>query len=500
MTRHKYKVTDTNIFLLDAKEALYSFKPKKPDTINTLMIPFVVLEEINKYKTEQFTTRGYNARVFGNELKKVIQEKKRSINQPLQLGENYFVQIMTEYNTSTVENLSVKVDLSSNDNLILAMALDLAKQEGKENVELVTNDVNLFLKGSALDLIVNDWKAARSIDDYADIYKGWRELAVDESVVNTLLPGKTVLDINQLDIDITNVMPNEYFALKASEDYEIPSFKDGAPNSNQFVLARYVQNVKGFDNGALIKIPFRAGNSSGILGIKSRNFEQSFALDALLNDNIDMVNLIGPAGTGKTLLSIASGLYQLKTNNDSKGNNHYNSVTISRPIVPMGNQLGFLPGKIIDKMGPWLDAIFDNIKPEMRDQVINKLTKSSSLKAELKKMNATELKEHLMNADYMEIQSLEHIRGRSMDEKFIMIDESQNIDPLETKTIVTRAGNGTKIVMTGDPQQIDKPGLNELTNGLCYSSERMNDSALTATVFMSKGERSELATLAAERL
>jgi PhoH-like ATPase len=226
---------------------------------------------------------------------------------------------------------------------------------------------------------------------------------------------------------------------------------------------------------ALIKTP-----KEGIWGILPRNREQQFAFDLLLNDDVQLVSLVGIAGTGKTLLAIAAGL--LKTADESA----YNRLLVSRPVFPMGRDIGFLPGDIEDKLSPWMQPIFDNVE----------LLLSSYDEVGKRKRGYREL----IDLGLMEIEPLTYIRGRSIPKQYMIVDEAQNLTPHEIKTIITRAGEGTKIVLTGDPYQIDNPYVDSASNGLSYSVERLKGQDIAGHTTLTKGERSPLAELAANLL
>lgn len=224
--------------------------------------------------------------------------------------------------------------------------------------------------------------------------------------------------------------------------------------------------------------PKRLGKDKGVWNIKHKNAEQRCAIDALLDDNIKLVTISGRAGTGKTLLAIAAGLEKSITENV------YQKLLVSRPVIPMGNEIGFLPGDINEKLGPWMQPIFDNI-----DFLFN-----------TKDKNAVDKWEELEKEGLLKIEALTYIRGRSIPNQYIVIDEAQNLTKHEVKTIISRAGENTKIILTGDPDQIDNPKLDSVNNGLSYIIEKFKDQEIAAHVHLSKCERSELANIAAEIL
>ncbi|HYS42932.1 MAG TPA: PhoH family protein, partial [Geobacteraceae bacterium] len=235
-----------------------------------------------------------------------------------------------------------------------------------------------------------------------------------------------------------------------------------------------------FDAAQKKLVPIKKIAKDGIWSIHPRNREQAFALDLLLDDSIKLVTLVGKAGTGKTLLAIAAGLHK------TAEENVYNRLLVSRPVFPMGKDLGFLPGDIEEKLAPWMQPIFDNVELLLSGH-------------EMEKRHTKGYKE-LMAMGIMEIEPLTYIRGRSIPNQYMIVDEAQNLTPHEIKTIVTRAGEGTKIVLTGDPYQIDNPYVDSSSNGLTYLVEKFKGETISGHVTMMKGERSDLAELAANLL
>ena len=244
-------------------------------------------------------------------------------------------------------------------------------------------------------------------------------------------------------------------------------------NPSHTALGRYIAAKQKIV--PLIKVP-----KEGVWGIHPRNREQQFAFDLLLNDDVQLVSLVGKAGTGKTLLAIAAGLLK------SADEGTYNRLLISRPVFPMGRDLGFLPGDIEEKLAPWMQPIFDNVE----------LLLSSHDEGGKRKRGYREL----LDLGLMEIEPLTYIRGRSIPKQYLIVDEAQNLTPHEIKTIISRAGEGTKVVLTGDPYQIDNPYVDSASNGLSFSVERLKGQELVGHVTLTKGERSALAEVAANLL
>lgn len=358
------------------------------------------------------------------------------------------VSVTKEYKGASSSGL--RLDL--NDNLILASALQL-KEDG-ENVTLITKDINLRLKSDAINIHAEDYETTDVTID--ELYSGQRTVPFDLEKVESfekerflkLEPG-----------EINGIYPNEYLIL--------------VDKNNPFkkVLGRYHARKGGIV--PLIK------PKEGVWGIHPKNIEQQFALDALLNNEINLVSLVGKAGTGKTLLAIAAGLECAITKQN------YSRVLVSRPIVPMGRDLGFLPGDINEKLGPWMQPIFDNIDFLFGNQ---------------RARNEMTTWDELINQGLLHVEPLTYIRGRSLPQQFMIVDESQNLTPHEIKTIITRAGEGTKIVLTGDSEQIDNPYLDSLNNGLVYTIDKLKGEEIVAHVKLQVGERSPLSEIASKLL
>jgi PhoH-like ATPase len=258
--------------------------------------------------------------------------------------------------------------------------------------------------------------------------------------------------------------------------------QDGRLYPNLCVMLRSAEDEKRTGLGRCVgdgKIRRVAVPTEGIMGVRPRNREQTFALDLLLDDSVRLVTLVGAAGTGKTLLALAAGLKRCVQHGA------YTRLLVSRPIIPLGRDLGFLPGDVDEKLGPWMKPIFDNLE--------------FLLMSGGKRRGLPELDE-MMTSGIIEVEPLTYIRGRSLPQQYVIVDEAQNLTPHEVKTIVTRCGEGTKIVLTGDPFQIDNPYVDAATNGLTYAANRMHAESLVGHIVLTKGERSALANLAASKL
>lgn len=438
---NKTFVLDTNVLLLDPM-AINKFGAD-----NKVYIPLTVIEELDRFKKDQ-NENGRNARYFSRLIDGF--REKGSLFKGLKLdnGGTLQISITSEYKGS--QGSGLKLDL--NDNLILGSALTL--KEAGENVTLITKDINLRLKSDAVNIHAEDYETTGVTED--ELYSGQRVVQFDLAKIEEfekerflkLEPG-----------DIQNIYPNEYLVL--------------ADKNNPFKKSLGRFHAKKGGIVPLIK------PKEGVWGIHPKNIEQQFAMDALLNNEINLVSLVGKAGTGKTLLAIAAGLECAITKQN------YSRVLVSRPIVPMGRDLGFLPGDISEKLGPWMQPIFDNIDFLFGNQ---------------RARNEMTTWDELINQGLLHVEPLTYIRGRSLPQQYMIVDESQNLTPHEIKTIITRAGEGTKIVLTGDSEQIDNPYLDSLNNGLVYTIDKLKGEEIVAHVKLSVGERSPLSEIASKLL
>ncbi len=438
---NKTFILDTNVLLLDPL-AINKFGSN-----NKVFIPLTVIEELDKFKKDQ-NENGRNARYFSRLIDGFRSEGSLFKGINLENGGSLQVSVTKGYKGTAPTEL--RLDL--NDNLILAAAMNL--KDAGENVTLITKDINLRLKSDAVNIHAEDYETTDvSIEE---LYSGQRVVPFELEKIEEfekerflkLEPG-----------DVSNIYPNEYLVL--------------VDKNNPFkkVLGRYHSRKGGIV--PLIK------PKEGVWGIHPKNIEQQFAFDALLNNEINLVSLVGKAGTGKTLLAIAAGLECAITKQN------YSRVLVSRPIVPMGRDLGFLPGDISEKLGPWMQPIFDNIDFLFGNQ---------------RARNEMTTWDELINQGLLHVEPLTYIRGRSLPQQFMIVDESQNLTPHEIKTIITRAGEGTKIVLTGDSEQIDNPYLDSLNNGLVYTIDKLKGEDIVAHVKLSVGERSPLSEIASKLL
>ncbi|MEA3361858.1 MAG: PhoH family protein [Thermodesulfobacteriota bacterium] len=437
----KNYILDTNVVLHDP-QALFKFSD------NTVILPLTVIEEIDRFKKDQSET-GRNARQISRMIDEFRSQAKLVEGVPLENGGILKVAI---YKEEFIHKLPPELRNDQGDNRILAVAWDLQENLPKGTVFFVTKDINLRIKADTIGMYAVDYQSDKV--PIEELYTGTSEL---------LLPKDQV---DQFYAEGALAIEGDYFANQGLTLID-------ETNPSHTALGRY--NATKQEVVALIKVP-----KEGIWGIHPRNREQQFAFDLLLNDDIQLVSLVGKAGTGKTLLAIAAGL--VKTADESA----YNRLLVSRPVYPMGRDLGFLPGDIEDKLAPWMQPIFDNVE----------LLLSSYDEGGNRKRGYQEL----IDLGLMEIEPLTYIRGRSIPKQYMIVDEAQNLTPHEIKTIITRAGEGTKIILTGDPYQIDNPYVDSASNGLSFSVERLKGQEITGHTTLTKGERSLLAELAANLL
>lgn len=432
-------ILDTNVLLFDPA-AINKFGNNK------VFIPIVVIEELDRFKKDQ-SENGRNARYFARLVDEL--RENGSLVKGVKLANGGILQISILREPATKH---AGIDLSINDNLILANALYL-KEQG-EDVHLITKDINLRLKGDALGVTAEDYETSEITLD--ELYSGQRNFEVSAERLGEFESNRF---LSLSDEERKSFYPNEYLIIHEHNN----------PQRRQ--LGRYYAKKGGIV--PLIK------PREGVWGIHPKNVEQQFALDALLNHEINLVSLVGKAGTGKTLLAIAAGL------ESAISDQQYSRVLVSRPIIPMGRDLGFLPGDVNEKLGPWMQPIFDNIDFLFGNQRAN---------------NQTTTWDELINQGLLHVEPLTYIRGRSLPNQYMIVDEAQNLTPHEIKTIITRAGDGTKIVLTGDSEQIDNPYLDSINNGLVYSIDRLKNVDIVAHTKLIQGERSPLSEIASELL
>ena len=438
--RKKIFILDTNVILHDSS-CLYQFGQ------HDVAIPITVLEELDKFKKGNDSIN-YHAREFVRKIDDLSGEKL--FKEGVQIGEglgNLRVRLHKTFHA----DLKLNFDQNKPDHQILNTSYHVAKNNKASDVILVTKDVNLRMKAKSIGLLSEDYFSDH-VKDVSDLYQGRRTEATDDETVNRLYEAPFEVEVNESSFELEPT-PNEYIILKGENKSALSVY-----DSNENVLKR------------VDKFP--------VYGITPRNSEQTFALDALTNLDIPLVTVSGKAGTGKTLLALAASLEKKK---------YYRQIFLSRPVVPLSNKdIGYLPGDIKSKLDPYMQPLFDNLG------VIQNQFKQTDSKH-------TRIKE-LLEEEKLVISPLSYIRGRSLVKIFFIVDEAQNLTPHEVKTIITRAGEGTKVVFTGDIYQIDHPYLDTQSNGLSFLIEKMQGQQLYAHVNLEKGERSELAELASNIL
>lgn len=446
-TTKKIFVLDTNVLLHDP-QSIFKFQE------NDLIIPLVVIEEMDDQKRRQDEV-GRNARRVA-----------RTFDNMRSMGKLHEGVSTPGGGTITVELGDLSEDLPEDllygkaDNRILGVALAYKNKYANRPVVLVTKDTYLRVKADAIGVIAEDYKTDNI--NVEELYTGEASLSV------------TVDEIN--DFFQRGFLPWSGDKLNDNQFVTLTS-NDGGTNS---ALGRYNAT-----RGQVVPLLF--GNKE-VWGIKGRNKEQRFALELLLDDSIRLVTLVGMAGTGKTLLAVAAGMQKVLDDNA------YKKLLITRPIVPLGNDIGFLPGDKEEKLRPWMSPIFDNIEFIMHGAKEGKKEKDEFNRPS----NIEKTIAYLKDKGQLEMEAITYIRGRSIPNQYMIVDEAQNLTPHEVKTVLTRAGEGTKIILTGDPYQVDHPYLDSNSNGLTYVAEKFKDHALAGHITFTKGERSELAELAAE--
>lgn len=431
----KIYVLDTNVLLFNP-EAIFAFEE------NEVVIPLAVIEEIDRQKKRQDEI-GRNARVFSKLIDRLRSEGCLAKGILLPQGGNLRIEI----NHQSMGGLPPGLDLEKFDNRILAVAHYFLKNR-TEAVILVTKDLNLRIKADVLGIRSEDFY--RDSIKIQEFYNGVQELKLSsEEITQFFRQGKLSVKPG------LKAYPNQFFILK-NED-----------NPSQSALSRFSRHYFW---------PLTHGESTN-WGIRALNKEQKFALELLSDDQIKVVTLTGNAGTGKTLLALAVGLEKVVEKN------LYSRLLVTRPVIPMGNDLGYLPGTKEEKLRPWMQPIFDNL--------------------EFLSTNAPEPLEIINDLKYrgvIELEALTYIRGRSIPKQFIICDEAQNLSPHMIKTLITRVGKGTKIVFTGDLEQIDHPYLDASSNGLTYLVERLKEEDIVGHVTLIRGERSPVAELGSRLL
>jgi len=431
-------VIDTNVLLHDP-DAIGKFRD------NDVIIPLNVLEELDNMK--RFSDElGKNARHVLRYIDSLKSKKAGDLHSGVKIENGIVVRILIDIKPSEKTTFPLSPERSANKILLVAYKL----REAGEKVVIVSKDFVLRVKAEAIGLEAEDYENLKA--SYDNLYRGYRKIDVPKRDIDVFYKD------GFLPIDIADLFPNEYCLLSSPEQSS--------------AICKYNPKTKHLE--PLIKL------ARDIWGIQPLNVEQKCALDLLLRDDVKLVTLIGPAGTGKTLLALAAGLRKVFDEGT------YSRILVSRPIVPLGKDIGYLPGTKEEKLFHWMQPIYDNLEF---------LCQSTSGET-----NGMETQKWIMESKKIEMEAVTYIRGRSLPKMYMIIDEAQNLTPHEVKTIISRAGQGTKVVLTGDATQIDNPYLDKDSNALTFTVGKFKNYPLYGHVFLERTERSELAALAAEVL
>jgi len=429
-------ILDTNVYLTEAGSILAFGK-------HNIAIPTIVLDEIDKHKHRQ-DTAGLNARTMNRVLDTL--RKKGSLMDGVALGRGKGKVFAAHYDEKF---MPPGMNEDDSDNKIIAIALRL-KDKGHE-VAVVSRDLNMRVKCDAHGIECHDYQPQKAISSVENLFTGTQELEVEFSTIDRFYTGEPFM----LEEQKVKLYPNQYLILKNEA-------------TNKSAICKF----EGYDK------PLRKVNKfKNIWGLSAKNKEQQYAMDLLFDKDIHVISLTGPAGTGKTLLATACALEQVINTTGASGG--YDKLIITRPVQPMGRDIGFLPGTLEEKMLPWIAPIRDNLEHLFGDR--------TALDMQIEQGT-------------IEIEAMTYIRGRSIANAFLIVDEAQNLTAHELKTIITRVGHGTKLVLTGDIQQIDNSYVDSVSNGLTHAVEKFKQYDIAGHITLTKGERSQLATLASEIL
>lgn len=440
----KYFILDTNV-LLHNSDSISSFED------NTVILPMKVIEELDKFKSRT-DELGRNARQAIRSLD--VLRSKGSLRDGVVMENGGMLRIMASRDLAGDTGL----DLAVADNQILAVAYYLyqnSKRENGDSVIFVTKDINARIKADALGIAAEDFEKEKI--NFDELFTGQRELVVPKSVIDQFY------GTEMMELEGYSLLPNEFVLLKDEE------------NEKHTGMGRV--------NGAGELVHLNAQYESA-WNIRSRSKEQRMALELLMDPEVELVTLVGKAGTGKTLLALAAGLEM------TQRYDRYEKLLVSRPVIPLGKDIGYLPGTKDEKLSLWMQPIFDNLTYLM----------GGAGRQNGDERTVRQKVDKLLKDNAVELEALSYIRGRSIPHQYVIVDEAQNLTPHEIKTIVSRAGEGTKMVLTGDPYQIDNPYLDSNSNGLTYTVERLKGMAVHGHITLTRSERSTLAGIAAEYL
>ncbi len=446
MAKKNY-VLDTSVCLTDA-DVLFKFDN------HDIYLPLKVLEEIDGHKKRQDSV-GSNARKIIRTLDEF--RAKGSLEKGIRIDKGKGILKVISFTDLKEVIFPADLDLRHPDHIIIATAKSIQASQGNRKTIVVSRDINMRVICDSIGVQAEDYISEKAVTSSEELYNGFIVVNIDDEVIDRFYAGEDIYPYNFTEEMGENLHPNQYVMMVSNA------------NEKKSALAKFKSSQEPLKKIIHKTLPDWK--------IESRNKEQAFAIDMLMDPNIKIVSLVGRAGSGKTLLAIAAGLQQtigLRTDE-----NHYSRLIVSRPVQPLGKDIGFLPGTMEEKMLPWLMPIQDNLKFLMGDR--------TSL-------------EMYMEKGKIEIEALTYIRGRSISNAFIVIDEAQNLTKHEIKTIITRIGEGTKIILTGDVEQIDNVYVNETSNGLAHAVEKFKEYHISGHMTFKKGERSELATLASKVL
>jgi len=436
--RKKTYILDTNVYLTDAN-SIFAFG--KGD----ILIPLKVLEEVDKHKKRQDSV-GLNARNIIRILDSLREKGNLKNGVRVAKGKG-----MLYIRTCDMSLLPEELSETDPDNMIIGTALAEKQNFPNKNIIVVSRDINMRIKCDSLEMSVQDYTVGQVVQNSSLLYTGFTKHLVDDEIVDQFYEGENIF----LEKEEVKLYPNQMIMLVSNS------------NEKKTSLARFMNY-----NSPIRKLI----DKNDIWGVRSRNKEQKFAIDLLLDPNVPVVTLVGKAGSGKTLCAIAAGLHQTVEDGDKST---YRRLIVTRPIQPLGRDIGYLPGSMEEKMIPWLSPIKDNLEHLMGDK---------------------KTLDMYVDDGTIEIEALTYIRGRSISNAYIVIDECQQLTQHEIKTILTRVGENTKIVMTGDIEQIDNVYVDETSNGLTYAVEKFKQHDIAGHISLIKGERSKVATIAAKIL
>ncbi len=479
VSRVKTYVLDTNVLIHDP-HCIFKFDD------NNLVIPIEVLEELDSIKMEQSSERGRNARRVHRMLRELLPDSRAmaegvtlDTGGTLSVVINKYIHDSAKQVPERFKQFKSLLDFDKKDNRIIAAALFVQENLPPPTI-LVSKDINVQLKARAVGLESEDYLNDKAPEEPE--FRSYRKLEVSKYELQRFASEGLFELSNYKEIKL---FVNEYVLLVSDEGKTIPARHYGDGVLRKLIIPEYVK-------------------APGGVPIRPRNLEQRFFMDALLDETISLITCYGKAGTGKTLLSTVCAIHQTVSSSDCK----YDGVSISRPVIGVGRDIGFLPGTLEEKMNPWLQPYYDALevlipsKEPKEPQFENKRQRTKIKEKEPTTPGKGPQKpyEKLLDSGLVEIEALCFIRGRSISNRFFILDEAQQLTPHEVKTVITRISEGSKIVLIGDPAQIDNPYVDSRSNGLVYCSNRMKDQGIAAHVILTKGERSLLAELAADLL